>query len=54
MDENVEVSACAGARFIQQSRTMCFQALHCRRKIRNFERDMMQAFAALLDEFRDH
>ena len=54
MDENVEVSARARARFVQESRAMRFEALHRGSEIRDLEGDMMQAFAALLDEFRDH
>jgi len=54
MDENVEMAASAGARFVQQSRAMCFEALHRAAEIRHLERDVMQTFAALLDEFCDH
>ena len=54
MDENVEMAARAGARFVQQSRAMRFEALHGGCEIRDLERDVMQAFAALLDKFCDH
>ncbi len=54
MDENVEVSTRARARFVQQSCAMCFQALHRGGKIRDLQGHMMQALATLLDKFRDH
>jgi len=54
VNEHVEMAARAGARFIEQSRSACFEALHRSREIRDLQRDMMETFAALLDEFRDH
>src|SRR5580698_952820 len=54
MDKNVDMSTGAGAGFVQQSRSMGFEARDRGTEIRDLEGDMMQAFAALLDEFRDH
>lgn len=54
MNEHVEMAAGAGAWFVEQSRSACFEALHRGCKIRDLQRDVMQSFAALLNELRDH
>src|SRR5437868_11139874 len=54
MDEDVQMSARAWARIVEQARAARFEAIHRTRKIRHFQRDMMQSFAALLNELRDH
>ena len=54
MDKDVQMSACARTRIVHQARAAFFEALDGRGKIRNFHRDVMQAFAALVDEPRDH
>ena len=54
MHENIEMATRARAWRVQQSRAMRFEALHRGGEIRDLQRDMMQAFAALLDKLGDH
>jgi len=54
MDENVQMSARAGAWIVQEPRAAGLESLDCCREIGDFDRDVMQSFASFLDELRDH
>ena len=54
MDEDIQMPPGAGARFVQQACPVRFQAFGSGCQIGNFDRHVMQTFAALFDELRDH
>jgi hypothetical protein len=53
MDEDIDVSSCAWAWVVQQPRALRFETLDRGGEIRNFEGDVMETFATLVDEFCD-
>ena len=54
MDEYVKVAASARPRLVHQTRTVGFEARDSARKIWHFDGDMMQPFAAFVDELGDY
>src|SRR5579862_7518868 len=53
MDENVKVAAGARPRIVHQTRATGFETRDCAREVGYFDGDVMQPFAALVDEFGD-
>ena len=54
MDEDVEMSPGSRAGIVQQARALRLEAFHSGGEIRNSDGDVMETFAALLDEPGDH
>lgn len=53
MDEHVSVASGAGAGFVHQAGAGFAKAVDGGGEVGHLERDVVQAFAALFDEFRD-
>src|ERR1700676_315136 len=54
MDEDVKVAARARPWIVHQARTAGFETRDGTREIRHFDGDVMQPFAALVNELRDY
>jgi hypothetical protein len=54
MDEDIEMATGAGAGIVQQARALGSETIDGGGEIRDFESDVMEAFAAFLDELCNH
>ncbi len=54
MNEDVEMSACSGPWIVQETRSARCKARNSSGQVGNFDRDVMQTFAAFFNKLRDH